>query len=396
MILTNAQEKGLKEVLTRHKNGEKYATIAGYAGTGKTTLVKFIIAALDVDPEEVAYVSYTGKAAEVLRKKGNTNAMTTHKLLYDSRPKKDGGFIRIPKPELEYSIIVVDEVSMLPKSMVDLLLRHRVFVIFLGDPFQLPQIDKNESHDILDHPHVFLDQIMRQAEESEIIRLTMKIRAGEAIPFTKGNEVLVAPRKDLVTGHLTWADQILCATNATRIAINNQMREILGFHSDIPESGEKLICLRNYWDDLSEDGEAALVNGITGIIENPFETFIQAPGWIKMRNHRLPIICGDFIADDGSVFSSVDMDKKMIQTGEKCIDWREAYALNRIKMKIGDIVPREFAYGYAITTHKSQGSEWEKVLVLEERFPFDKKEHARWLYTAATRASSRLVVIRED
>lgn len=395
MQLTLEQEKALKVILQKYKNHEKYVTICGYAGVGKSTLVKFAIDALQVNPERIAYACFTGKAAEVLRKKGNKNAVTLHKLLYDSHPKKDGGFIRIPKASLNYDIVVVDEISLAPRSMLEMLLKHNVFCIFIGDNFQLPQISKDESHDFLDHPDIFLSKIMRQAEESEIIRLTMKIRAGEAIPYTKGNEVLVAPRKDLVTGHLTWADQILCATNATRIAINNQMREILGFHSDTPESGEKLICLRNYWDDLSEDGEASLVNGMTGVIENPFETFVQAPGWIKMKNHRLPIICGNFIADDGSVFSSVDMDKKMIQTGEKCIDWREAYALNRVKMKIGDIVPREFAYGYAITTHKSQGSEWDRVLVLEEQFPFDKKEHSRWLYTAATRAAEKLVLVRD-
>ena len=89
-----------------------------------------------------------------------------------------------------------------------------------------------------------------------------------------------------------------------------------------------------------------------------------------------------------------DMDKHMIETGEPFLDWRESYALGKLKMKIGDIVPREFAYRYAITCHKSQGSEFDKVLVLEESFPFDKKEHARWLYTACTRASEKLVLLR--
>ena len=57
-------------------------------------------------------------------------------------------------------------------------------------------------------------------------------------------------------------------------------------------------------------------------------------------------------------------------------------------------IPMEFTYAYAITAHKSQGSEWDKVLVIEEKFPFNKVEHARWLYTACTRASSRLVLVR--
>ena len=393
MELTKKQEKGLKIALDRYRNNEKYVVIGGYAGTGKSTLVKFIIEALDVEPSKVAYATFTGKAAEVLRKKGNANAMTLHRLLYDSIPKPGGGFIRKPKLQLDYNIIVVDEVSMVPKSMIDMLLHHKVYIIFLGDPFQLPQIDKNETHTLLDNPHIFLDQVMRQAAESEIIQLTMKIRNGEKIDFMNGKEVIIAPRASLVTGHLTWADQIICATNASRISLNNQMREILGY-SGLPQDGEKMICLRNYWEDFSEDGSSSLVNGMTGIIKNPFESFRMAPMYVKMKNHKMDIIQGDFISDDGKTFNSVEMDKGMITTGEFSLDWRETYALGKLKNKIGDIIPREFTFGYAITCHKSQGSEWDKVLVIEENFPFDKKEHARWLYTAISRSAEKCVLIK--
>jgi exodeoxyribonuclease-5 len=102
--------------------------------------------------------------------------MTLHRLLYDSMPRAAGGFYRKPKPKLDYTIIVVDEISMVPKTLVDLLFTHKVYVICLGDPGQLPPIDKNEDNHLLDHPHVFLEEIMRQAAESEIIQLTMKIR----------------------------------------------------------------------------------------------------------------------------------------------------------------------------------------------------------------------------
>ena len=176
MELTEKQEKGLETILTRYNLGLKYTTISGYAGTGKSTLVKFAIAALGVREDRVAYATFTGKAAEVLRKKGNTGACTLHKLLYDHFPKPGGGFIRKPKTSLDYDVVVVDEVSMAPKSMIDMLLSHRVYVIFLGDPFQLPQINKDESHDILENAHIFLDEVMRQAAESEIIQISMKIR----------------------------------------------------------------------------------------------------------------------------------------------------------------------------------------------------------------------------
>ena len=393
MELTEKQEKGLETILTRYNLGLKYTTISGYAGTGKSTLVKFAIAALGVREDRVAYATFTGKAAEVLRKKGNTGACTLHKLLYDHFPKPGGGFIRKPKTSLDYDVVVVDEVSMAPKSMIDMLLSHRVYVIFLGDPFQLPQINKDESHDILENAHIFLDEVMRQAAESEIIQISMKIRNGEPIDFMKGKEVIIIPKSELVEGHLTWADQILCGTNATRENINRQMREIYGF-SGLPQDGEKMICLRNYWDDCADNGDA-LVNGTTGILRNPFETFRMIPNYIPIDNHRMDVIQGDFVTSDGSTFNSVEMDKKFLIDGVKCItDGKILFRLGKLKNKIGDIVPREFAFGYAITTHKAQGSEWDKVLVIEEKFPFPKEEHARWLYTAVTRASEKLVLVR--
>jgi exodeoxyribonuclease-5 len=395
MKLTNDQEQALKVILQRYKDNEKYVTICGYAGVGKSTLVRFAIEALDVDENKVVYCSYTGKAAEVLRKKGNKNAMTLHKLLYDSFPRPGGGFYRKPKTYLEYNIVVVDEISLAPKSMLEMLLKHNVFCIFIGDNFQLPQIDKNESHDFLEHPHVFLSTVMRQATESEIIQLTMKIRNGEELKYSSGHEAMVIPKKDLVTGHMLWADQIICATNATRLSLNKQMRDLLGY-SGLPQDGEKMICLRNYWEDFSEDGDAVLVNGTTGILRNPFETYIMAPRYVKMRNHQMNIICGEFISDENKVFNSVDMDKAMIETGEPCLDWRESYALGKLKNKIGDIVPRQFTYGYAITAWKAQGSEWDKALAFEEKFPFDKTEHARYLYTVCTRASNKLVLVTNN
>ena len=393
MTLTEDQEKGLKIILDRYKLGYKYVTICGYAGTGKSTLIKFAIEALGVPKDKIAYATFTGKAAEVLRKKGNEGACTLHKLLYDHFPKPGGGFIRKPKTSIGYKIVVVDEISMAPKSMIEMLLKHDCFCIFVGDNFQLPMIDKNEGHDYLENRHIFLSQVMRQAAESEIIQISMKIRNGEPIDFMKGKEVIIIPKSELVEGHLTWADQILCGTNATRENINRQMREIYGF-SGLPQDGEKMICLRNYWDDCADNGDV-LVNGTTGILRNPFETFRMIPNYIPIDNHRMDVIQGDFVTSDGSTFNSVEMDKKFLIDGVKCItDGKILFRLGKLKNKIGDIVPREFAFGYAITTHKAQGSEWDKVLVIEEKFPFPKEEHARWLYTAVTRASEKLVLVR--
>lgn len=388
MQLTNKQEKGLLISIERYKAKEKYTVISGYAGSGKSTLVRFIIDALDVNEEDVCYCAFTGKAAEVLRKKGNKNVCTLHKLLYDFFPKSTGGFLKIPKLILDYKIIVVDEVSMAPKTLMELLFNHNVYVICLGDPGQLPPIEKEEDNHLLDHPHVFLDEIMRQAQESEIIRLTMKIRNHEPIHYFCGKEIQIIPYNQLNTGILQWGDQILTATNSKRQSINNTMRTLSGREGP-PIDGDKLICLRNYWEDFSENGNA-LINGSIGILNNSFQTWVDLPRFMKSKIKKFNVLMGDLIIPEiDDIYSVVNMDYQMIITGEKCCDWKTSYRLKKY-----NIVPKEFAYAYAITCHKAQGSEWNNVVVLEENFPFDKEEHCKWLYTACTRASEKLVLIR--
>ena len=394
MILTRKQEEGLKIAVERHRAHEKYTVIAGYAGTGKSTLVKFIIEAINVEPSKVCYATFTGKAAQVLAKKGNKNAMTLHKLLYDSIPRPGGGFFRKPKLSLDYTIVVVDEVSMAPKSIMDKLFSHNVYVICLGDPFQLPPIEKDEDNHLLDHPHVFLDEIMRQATESGIIRLTMDIRDQKPLEYVKNDQVQVYPASALSKGMLDWADQVLTATNLTRCSMNDYMREMRGFGPE-PCEGDKIICLRNYWDIGNYTNGDPLVNGTIGTLHNPVESSIRVPYYAYDKG-RINILAGDFVSELGEDFGRINMDPRIMLGGESELEWRDKYKLNQLRKRIGDVIPKEFTFGYAITCHKAQGSEWDKVLVIEEKFPFNKVEHARWLYTAATRASEKLVVITKD
>lgn len=138
MVLTAKQEQGLKIAVSRYKDHAAYTCIAGYAGSGKSTLVKFIIAALGLSEDEVSYIAFTGKAAKVLQQKGCPNAMTAHKLLYYSKQKANGKFAFTPRKRLENKslrVIVVDEISMLPKEMWELLLSHKIYILALGDPF---------------------------------------------------------------------------------------------------------------------------------------------------------------------------------------------------------------------------------------------------------------------
>ena len=310
--------------------------------------------------------------------------MTAHRLLYQSFPRKDGTFVHIPYESLgPLQLIIVDEVSMLPKDMWDLLLSHKIHVIALGDPGQLPPV-MAEQHGILDHPHIFLDEIMRQAQESEIIRLTMDIREGRGLTLQSGMEVRVVEQSELLKpGFLSWADQIICGKNMTRASINRFMRqEIMGFDTDEPVVGDRIICLRNNWDIINADGDS-LVNGLSAKIDNVKYTFDNP--WMK----KTPVITFTPEWDGAKPFIDIEADYKLFTESEPTVN------RDNFKKIPKWLKPNEFDYGYAITCHKSQGSEYDKVIVLEEYLKGDsKEEHARWLYTAATRAAKKLIVVR--
>lgn len=393
MVLTDQQLTGLTIALQRYKAGEKYTVISGYAGSGKSTLVKFLVAALQIPEDEVVYACFTGKACNVLQQKGNKNVSTLHRLLYEHRPKSDGTFFRLPLPDIEpYKLVVVDECSMVSKDLIQQLLKHQVHVIFLGDPFQLPPINPEDDNHLLARPHVFLSEIHRQAQESEIIRVSMDIRAGRPLELLDGKDVKVINKDDLVAGMYLWADQIICAKNETRIIINNQMREMLGREGE-PQEGDKVICLRNYWDVLDND-ENPLINGTIGILSNNYSRTLSYPRFIN-GGGSFGVINTDIITETGSRFTDLIMDKKLILEGRKSLDPKTEWRLMKSN-QLSWMVPKEFTYGYAITCHKAQGSSWEKILVIEENFPFQEADHARWLYTAITRAEKRCVIVKKN
>lgn len=372
------------------------------AGTGKSTLIKFIIAAMNLKEDQVRYVAYTGKAANVLKNKGCPGATTAHKLLYYAKMLPNGGYVFKPRPTRAVSqegikVVVIDEVSMLPKDMWDLMCSHNFYILACGDPEQLPPVSdpgkkKDPNNHILDHPHIFLDEIMRQAQESEIIRLSMHIREGKTVAtFPVANEqVMLIPQSDLDISMLTWADQILCATNRTRNIINQQVRASYGFDPNMPQIGDKVINLHNEWSLLSNH-DNPLTNGVIGTIKEMTPSVMEYPFWLRHSQLSVPIISASISGDEeDEEFSIIDFDQNEILTGIPSLTSKEEYI---IKKRLDQPTPLHFNFGYAVTVWKAQGSQYPKVLLFDEGWPKEPKLKKQYLYTGITRSESKLVII---
>ena len=254
---------------------------------------------------------------------------------------------------------------------------------------QLPPVLASQENHILDHPHIFLDEIMRQAAENDIIQISMKIRNQEKLKPYQGKDVQIFENDGLCDGMLWWADQILTATNLQRHSINLNMKN----GGNTPVEGDKVICLQNKWDLLSEQ-ENPIVNGTIGYLENlqlKEYSYRTKSFWIP----HIRVLKADVRTDDGDLYPNVPIDYKALLTGEKALTAKQEYAVRHTKYP-NPPLPVEFNYGRAITTHRAQGSSWGKVLVLEENFPYDTLTHNRLLYTAITRAEQKCTLILKE
>ena len=390
IILTDEQNEAVKEGLKWYKKGYKQTfEITGPAGTGKTTIVRYIIDALGLNMYEVLFVAYVGKAALQLTRSG-VNGRTIHSAIYDFTLEtkyntdgmplmKDGKIIKIPKFELkeqlspEIKLIVVDEGSMVGENIARDLESFGIPMIILGDLQQLPPVFGNYYY--LKNPDCRLTQIMRQAEDNPIIYLSKLASEGKSIPYGKyGDKCYVIPNSAVTNNMLTKSSVVLCGRNKTREKLNNYIREdILGIERNIPMIGEKLICRQNNWSRLLPGTtDIFLINGLMGYVQ---EVYIE-----EFNGHSLPIdFRPDFMQDN--YFEQVPLD------------------YNHLFTPIGESNARsyydKFEFGYAITVHLSQGSQYDNVLYFSERM--GNSDFKRKLdYTAITRAREGLILVKDE
>ncbi len=415
VVLTSAQENAKKLIEEWFFNtDDQVFVLSGYAGTGKTFLIDYIVREvlkLDVGKEAV-FVSPTGKAAANLVRNG-TVAGTVHGLIYvrdgeefdvdengEIIERRELSFIKRETIDEKIRLIIIDEASMINETVLGDLLSFGVKCLFSGDGAQLPPV--NGACPLLENPHYTLTEIVRQAADNPIIQVATLAREGKKIPYGNyGDSVCVIGRNALSGAQrkrlFLKADQILCGRNKTRILLNDEVRAYKGILKEqlLPLDGEKLICTLNDWEKaLDKDERFYLVNGIIGVGREIKESFddlatMEFQADFMDESVKTPFDIGIF--KEGK-YRHLYGDRAVTLSDGTVAHEGNFELLHKLRAVADEPICR-FEFAYAITCHKAQGSEFDFVIVFDESWAFG-EERSRWLYTAITRAKEKLLIIR--
>ena len=375
------------------KGNEQVLEISGAAGTGKTTLVCYLIERLGLRYEQVLFVAYMGKAVSQLSRH-KLPAKTIHSAIYNYERvpaldedgnlifRKNGKLKMVGKFELKERIgkkiklIVLDEGGTVEERLAKDLLSFGIPTIVLGDLNQLPPPFGKPY--FLKKPDIILHTILRQKEGDPIIYLSQQVLNGLPVkPGVYGNSAVIH-MDDLQDYQLKSADIVLTGTNRLRYEFNQYFRKtIRGYKNlDFPHINEKIICRKNNWDRSIDDG-IYLTNGTAGVV-----TYVERESY-NGKNLKI-----DFRPDfTKSELRNLNIDYHRLNT--------QNIQFDDDSMNVPDFFDYSldvFEYAYAITVHSSQGSQYPKVIFCAEKF-LNNEDHKKFLYTGITRASEQIILV---
>lgn len=398
------QESALKQVSHWLKNGTKTQQVYrlfGTAGTGKTTLAIEIANSVQ---GTVKFAAFTGKAAHVMASKGCVGATTIHKLIYrpkiasknhlkeleeelassEAQPEPNWEVIarireEIKKEQLNAGrmsfslnlesdlrsckLLILDECSMIDTQMGKDLESFGIPILVLGDPEQLPPI-YGQGYFTEQTPDTMLTEIHRQARDNPIIHLAQMVREGKTLMLGNyGSSKVIGTR--LSGEEVLRNDIILTGLRKTKRRCDLRSRELLGRSSSLPVPGDRLMCVKN-------NHALGILNG--QMWDAVYEAVPMGDGTVSLHIKH----------PDTELEMAVCASQKLFE-GVQLQRWEHEEDIE------------EFEYSYAITVHKSQGSQWDNVLLFDEKdkFPnWNRRDQQRWLYTGITRAAESVTVMR--
>ena len=309
----------------------------------------------------------------------------------------DTGWVRRDILDRDYGLIIVDEASMVADDMVRDLQSFQVPILAVGDHGQLPPVGGIGS--LMKNPILRLEKIHRQAEGNPIIALSKMVREEGRLPDSVSDDRvqfgqlrsldrMIEQRYADASAERLLEMGFACYTNRRRVGLNERIRQVRGFTQtgrELPREGEHVICLRN----MKPLRMEPVYNGMRGVLQNDAcwkdnghtddsETHLTAH--VAFPEDEIPSREFDMLAHQfGREKTYQQIEELQRETGIR--SFGAAGAL--------------FDFGYAMTVHKMQGSQFDDLVVLAERpGPISNDDWKRWLYTATTRASNKLTVLR--
>lgn len=438
--LSPQQGDAVRKIKSWYKEGtalQQVFVLCGFAGTGKSTILPDILDATGLSPEQVAFCAPTGKAAKVmgvkLKAQGiNVTPSTIHSLIYTPKPQKASvlereleelkAFVRmlhegsvapvsgdlktdvdecqrkmhIIERELDRAydlndlrfnlnpdsrlvkenikLIIADEGSMIGETMAEDMMDFEIPILVIGDPGQLPPVGEKPGF-LHGSPDAFLTEVHRQAADNPIIHLATLARKGQRGDYGDyGNGVLIVPpKKDIYTLDLDRDAQVIVGTNKNRWKQTSRMRKEAGYLDGLPHMGEPLIVCRN------SKVYPKLVNGTLA-----FSGMDHGPAVEGVDRFKAKIFDEDGNPFEMFVYQGLFEEHVGRVKNYATCDKNRAY-----RSRIHD---HQLDFGWAITCHKSQGSQFEECIVHDDSGSF-REDADKWLYTAITRASDRLVIV---
>lgn len=384
--------------------------VSGPAGSGKTTVLSVIIAELGLVPQNVMMLAPTGKAVEALKMRlprgWRKQAKTLSSFLWRWRPSgydgEDATFENQGAKPLEtgLSLLIVDEASMVSRKDYKALLRY-ARVLFIGDPDQLPPVvedpaDEEElgSCGVLEDPDARLAKVHRQSEGSSILSVANGVRGGAQPgfgPSADGNVIHLSEE----LGHLGLeqvrelvdaADVVLTQRNSLRVRINEYVRWRRGFMKNpidyVPKPGEVLVASENA---MHPDTRTRVANGERLIVQEFLGTKQVRDDAPELEEYRVRAYPEGREVDSAEWLVSSQM-LRGDQIRSAVLDTRHVSGPRSSVLRAD--------WGYALTVHKAQGSEWPNVVVVDDQNPDHQIPRNKWYYVAYSRAIDRLVILK--
>ena len=419
--------------------------LKGYAGTGKTSLLKTLIPSLTKYNRKAVLLAPTGRAAKVMSAYTKRKAYTIHKHIYYPKLKSGSLSFELQKNKASNTIYIVDEASMIGNqtdsafggnALLDDLIRFadqglNCKVLLIGDVAQLPPVGLSLSPALIPEElklryfkevfHVELQEVVRQAESSGILKNATSLRR-----LLESNDDRFKPtfnlypdvnriveKQDLedalntAYSSMSIEDSVVVLRSNKRANVyNQQIRNRILWYEDEITSGDHLMVVKNNYFCLPKESKAGFIANGDQIVVKRIITTEERHGF-RFAKAELNLI--DY--PDEPEFESyllldciyVDRPSMSYEDGNRLYKSIERdYAHIKTKYKRFQAIKTDpyfnalqVKFAYAITCHKAQGGQWKNVFIEQGYLPEDTvdKEYLRWLYTAFTRAVNTVYLI---